>query len=165
MSWSDKSFEPLFRTLYPRVLRAAQLFLGERAAAEDVAQEAFSRLLVRGPMPADGAERWVFKVARNLAVDRTRERRRLTHLDPSVEVAVAPDADQAESLEILRAAIASLPPRQREVVGLRVYGNLSYDAIATTVGRSLGSVKQELHRAREALRAMVRGSVLEDFDA
>lgn len=165
MPWSDESFETLFRALYPRVLRASELFLGERSAAEDVAQEAFSRLLVRGPMPGDGAERWVFRVARNLAVDRTRERSRMTPLDPSLELAGTPATEESERLATLRAAIASLPSRQREVVGLRVYGDLSYDAIAETTGRTLGSVKQELHRARETLRARVLGIGLEEDDA
>jgi RNA polymerase sigma-70 factor (ECF subfamily) len=165
MPWSDDSFEPLFRALYPRVLRASELFLGERPAAEDVAQEAFTRLLSRGPMPAGDAEHWVFKVARNLAVDRIRDARRLADLDASLAVAAAPAGERPERLEALRAAIAGLPARQREVVGLRVYGELSYEAIAAAVGRSLGSVKQELHRAREALRARVIGLGLEDFDA
>jgi RNA polymerase sigma-70 factor (ECF subfamily) len=165
MTWSDATFEPLFRALYPRVLRAAELFLGERGAAEDVAQEAFTRLLSRRPMPAGDAERWVFKVARNLAVDRVRAARRLTHLDASTPVAAAPEEERPERVAALRAAIAGLPSRQREVVGLRVYGELSYEAIAAAVGRSLGSVKQELHRAREALKARVIGMGLEDVDA
>jgi DNA-directed RNA polymerase specialized sigma24 family protein len=45
MHWSDRDFEALFRAWYPRVLRSAQLLLGDRAAAEDVTQEAFARLL------------------------------------------------------------------------------------------------------------------------
>ena len=163
MTWSNDVFEPLFRTAYPRVLRATELFLGERAAAEDVAQEAFARLLEREPMPADGAERWVFRVARNLAVDRLRHLRRVVPLD-ALRGAVVPAEVLDERVAALRSAVSSLPERQREVVGLRIYGELSYEAIAAAVGRSLGAVKQELHRAKLALQAKMDGMRLEDGD-
>lgn len=178
MTWSDDEFDPLFRSVYPRVLRAAELFLGERAAAEDVAQEAFARLLARAPVPPDGAERWVFRVARNLAVDRLRHLRRLAPLEEAAglpafgsEASAVGAASRGaaggasdESLAALRRAVASLPARQREVVGLRIYGELAYEEIATAVGRSLGSVKQDLHRARQALIAKFDGNGLEDDD-
>jgi RNA polymerase sigma-70 factor (ECF subfamily) len=178
LTWSSDGFELLFRLLYPRVVRASELFLGDRAAAEDVAQEAFTRLLVRPPMPADGAERWVFRVARNLAFDRMREVRRLLPIqaesaDPARQAGTeAPEVSgpinrregwEART-EALRAAVAALPKRQREVVGLRIYGELSYEAIATAVGRSLGAVKQELFRAKAALRVNMRGLEMEDHD-
>jgi len=165
MTWTDDGFEPLFRALYPRVLRAAELFLGERAAAEDVAQETFARLLEHEPMPADGAERWVFRVSRNLAVDRVRHVRRVVPL-AAIGCAAAPEPADAldERAAALRVAVAALPDRQREVVGLRIYGELSYEAIAAAVGRSLGAVKQELHRAKLALQARMNGVGLEDAD-
>lgn len=164
MTWSNDAFEPLFRSAYPRVLRATELLLGERAAAEDVAQEAFARLLEREPMPAEGAERWVFRVARNLAVDRVRKLRRIVPLDALRVAAAAPADVLDERLAVLRAAVALLPERQREVVGLRIYGELSYEAIAVAVGRSLGAVKQDLHRAKLALQAKTDGMGLEDDD-
>ncbi len=165
MAWTDDGFEPLFRSAYPRVLRSAELFLGERAAAEDVAQEAFTRLLERGSLPARDAERWVFRVARNLAVDRLRRVRRIVPLDAAAGAAAAGLAGEADGrVEALRAAVAALPPRQREVLGLRIYGELSYEAIAAAVGRSLGSVKQELYRAKQALRARPDALGMEDDD-
>src|SRR5690349_20631478 len=72
MTWTESQFDGLFRGLYPRVLRSAHLFLGDRAAAEDVAQEAFARLLARGALEPAHAEKWVFKVSRNLAISRQR---------------------------------------------------------------------------------------------
>jgi RNA polymerase sigma-70 factor, ECF subfamily len=173
-SWSDDGFESLFRALYPRVVRASALALEDREAAEDVAQEAFVRLLTRSPLPPDDAERWVFRVARNLTIDRLREGRRLMPLDATPAsrpegaawpATATPDPVGAARLEALRAAVGALPERQREVVGLRIYGELSYEAIAAAVGRSLGAVRQELHRARVTLREKVVGLVLEDEDA
>ena len=54
--------------------------LGDRAAAEDVAQEAFARLLARDARPPLDAERWVFTVGRNLAISRLRQVKRLAPL-------------------------------------------------------------------------------------
>ena len=175
-TWSDDGFEALFRAVYPRVVRASALVLGDRESAEDVAQEAFVRLLTKAPLAPEDAERWVFRVARNLQVDRLRERRRLVPLgdtwdglaglDPTPSTSASPEPEVASPLRItaLRAAVAALPERQREVVGLRIYGELSYEAIAAAVGRSLGAVRQELYRARAALREKVVGSALEDDD-
>ncbi len=165
MTWTDDGFEPLFRSAYPRVLRSAELFLGERAAAEDVAQESFARLLERGSLPAPDAERWVFRVARNLAVDRLRHVRRVVPLSAVAGALPAdPVAERDERVEALRAAVAALPARQREVVGLRIYGELSYGGIAAAVRRSVGAVKQEMYRARQALRGSLEEPGLEDDD-
>jgi RNA polymerase sigma-70 factor (ECF subfamily) len=164
-TWDEQEFEALFRRVYPRLLRASELFLAERPAAEDCAQEAFARLLAQGAMPAAGAERWVFRVGRNLAVDRLRHLRRIVPLSEGAESPFRPAAPGAAGRRAaLRTAVSELSSRQREVVALRIYGELSYEEIATAVGRSLGSVKQELHRAKLALKARLNGMDLEDVD-
>ena len=164
-TWGEQEFEALFRRVYPRLLRASELCLAERPAAEDCAQEAFARLLARGMMPADDAERWVFRVGRNLAVDRLRHVRRIAPLSEGAEGPSRPAAPGADGrLAALRTAVSELSSHQREVVALRIYGELSYEEIATAVGRSLGSVKQELHRAKLVLKARLNGMDLEDVD-
>lgn len=166
MIWTEQEFEAVFRAIYPRLLRASGLLLGDQAAAEDVAQEAFARLLARAPLDSPDAERWVFRVARNLAVSRLRHDARQM---PLAEVAEPPAATPGDEVglrvEALRAAVMALPPKQREVVGLRVYGELSYEEIASAVGRSVGSVRQDLHRAKAALRETLNGLAIEDDDA
>ena len=62
----------------------------------------------------------------------------------------------------MNAAVRALPRRQQEVVALRIYGELSYGAIAKTTGRTLGAIKQELHRARLALTATLNGAMEAD---
>lgn len=166
MTWPELQFETLFRAAYPRLLRASQLMLGDRAAAEDVAQEAFARLLAREPLPDPDAERWVFRVGRNLAVSRLRQVRRLLPLTEAEAMEGWEAGDRAERRALLlSAAVKELPPKQREVVALRIYAELPYEAIARAVGRSLGAVKQELHRARLALRSKLNGNDVEDDDA
>jgi len=166
MSWTDRQFEELFRAAYPKVLRAAHCLLGDRASAEDVVQEAFARLLARDPLPADQAERWVFRVSRNLAISRWRQTRRLM---PLIDAEAHEGWDQGVELErrslALKTALDTLPKKQREVVALRIYGELSYQDIAKATGRTLGAIKQELHRAKLALTAKLNGRLAEANDA
>jgi RNA polymerase sigma-70 factor (ECF subfamily) len=166
LPWSDQQFELQFRACYPRVLRSAQLMLGDRAAAEDVAQEAFARLLAKGALPPNDAERWVFKVARNLAISRLRVVRRTLPLVEAEAMEGWEAGDETEQRELLLShAVNAVPRRQREVVALRIYGELSYAAIARATGRTLGAIKQELHRAKLALAAKINGKLVEADDA
>jgi RNA polymerase sigma factor (sigma-70 family) len=165
-TWTESLFEELFRALYPRVLRSAHLMLGDRAAAEDVAQEAFARLLAKGVLEAPHAERWVFKVARNLAISRIRAVKRILPLSDAEAMEGWDSGSETEQRALLlNAAVRALPKRQQEVVAMRIYGELSYEAIATATGRTLGAIKQELHRAKLALTSRMNGRLAEADDA
>lgn len=165
MVWTETEFTAVFRAAYPRLLRASQLMLGDRAAAEDVAQEAFARLLARDVLPPLDAERWVFKVGRNLAISRLRQVKRLAPLtDAEAHEGWDAGGEVERRALLLHAAVQALPPKQREVVALRIYAEFPYEAIARTVGRSLGAIKQELHRAKLALTARLNGARPEDGD-
>ena len=166
MPWTESQFDVVFRAFYPRVLRSSHLLLGDRAAAEDVAQEAFARLLARDELPAADAERWVFKVARNLGISRLRSVRRLQPLSDALAMEGWESGDEAERRAVLlNQAVRALPRRQQEVVAMRIYGELSYEAIARATGRTLGAIKQELHRAKLALTAKLNGTLAEADDA
>ena len=163
MAWSDSQFDAVFRATYPRVLRSAHLLLGDRAAAEDAVQEAFARLLARDPLPPDQAERWVFRVSRNLAIDRLRSAKKLRPLhDAQAMEGWESGTDTERRAVLLNAAVRALPQRQQEVVAMRIYGELSYEAIAKATGRTLGAIKQELHRAKLALAAKLQPMVEAD---
>lgn len=146
-------FERCFRERYPEVVQFLHGMLGERATAEDVAQETFLRLWDRGPSTRPDADRWLFRVARNLALDllKRADRRRSRETRYAAD---EPHRTQPDSEDVLRvrALVRSLPERAREVLLLREFTGLSYDEIARVVGRSTNVVKQDLHRARRALR-------------
>ncbi len=166
MTWTESQFDGFFRSVYPRVLRSSHLLLGDRAAAEDVAQEAFARLLARDPLPPPDAERWVFRVARNLGISRLRSLKRIQPLTDALATEGWEHGDDTERRALLlNLAVRALPPRQQEVVAMRIYGELSYEAIARATGRTLGAIKQELHRAKLALTAKLNGQLLEADDA
>ena len=147
-------FDGCFRERYPVLVQVLHGVTGDRAAAEDLAQEAFVRLWARGPQTRPDADYWVTKVGRNLALDelrssRRRAQRELAAVLPNDEPPFADD-DVAR----VRAVVASMGPRDRDVLLLRAVGDLPLAEIARIVGRSANAVKQDLFRARERLRRL-----------
>lgn len=145
----DPSFDVSFRRLYQLAYRVAYRLLGDRGEAEDVAQEAMARALVRWARLADQPEGWVTRVASNLAIDRCRRRARLEErLRGPLGIA---EPHRAERVDLVR-ALAQLPRRQREVVVLRYLADLGESEVALTLGCSVGTVKSHGHRGLAAMR-------------
>jgi RNA polymerase sigma-70 factor (ECF subfamily) len=130
--------------------------LRDRSAAEEVTAQAFERAYRRRSSfrPRRGtADAWVFGIARNAALDELRRLKRRATLQHEPE-AVHGD-DQAESVirrETVRAAMASLEPRERELVALKYHGGLSNQEIAHVMGVSESNIGTRLHRVMEKLR-------------
>jgi RNA polymerase sigma-70 factor (ECF subfamily) len=146
------NFEALFDSVYPSLFRYCNRLTGDPDQAEDLAQEAFFRLLDRG---AEGTEKglrsWLFMVATNLIRDRSRTRetrRRILSGVPPPEYGPGPDEDLARSEEIqrVREALGVLSQRDREMLLLRQEG-FSYREIAEVAGVSPRSVGTILARA------------------
>jgi RNA polymerase sigma-70 factor (ECF subfamily) len=140
--------------------------LGDRAGAEDAAQEVFLRAH-RKLTTFDRARPfgpWVKRVAVNFCLNVLAARPTEVELHEEHDQAQggAPLTDPAqqalagERTQVIQAAIAGLPPHQRAVIELRHYHDLSYDAIAAELGRSLSDVKSDLFRARRALAERLR---------
>jgi RNA polymerase sigma-70 factor (ECF subfamily) len=144
-----------------KVLRLAHRLTGNRADAEDLAQEVYLRALVAGdslrPGPLDG---WLHRVTTNLFLDHARRRSRLRidawgdHLEARVRP--APPADVQLMTSTLEAdveeALGALAPQVRAVVVLTDLEGLSYAETATTLGVKVGTVRSRLHRGRAQLR-------------
>jgi RNA polymerase sigma-70 factor (ECF subfamily) len=139
---------------HPRLVRAADLLLGDRAVAEEIAQEALLRALSRWEHVAGLASPggWAHRVAVNLATSQLRRRaveRRARGRLARGEVAPVPDSDTALAV---RAALAALPADQRRVLVLRHVLDWSTADIAAHEQLGEDAVRQRLHRARGALR-------------
>lgn len=126
--------------------------------AEDVTQQVFAKLMTTLVKYDDRGVpffAWMLRLARNVAIDHLRANRMLPTehvIDPDSSSDV--DVDQSETV---RAALASLPPEQREVVILRHVVGLTPGEIADRMGRTEGSVHGLHHRGRRALqRELVR---------
>lgn len=144
------SFDEAFGDLYRATYKVAFRLLGDRAEAEDVAQEALARTYVRWRIVEPYAAPWACRVATNVAIDRARRSRRIAGGD-APEHGVA-DAYAAERVDLQR-ALKDLPRRQRDVVVLRYLADQSEDAVATALGLAVGTVKSHASRGLAALRA------------
>ena len=144
----DGEFPELLRVAY----RAAYRITGDATVAEDAAAEALSRASLRWERISERAGPWVVRVASNLAVDHLRRaaRRNRFALDRS-------DVSSGEhrcTVDLHR-ALRTLPKRQREVVVLRYFGDLSEAEIATELGLATGTVKSHASRGLAALRLLL----------
>lgn len=133
----------------------------DRHEVEDVAQEVFLKVFLR-ISAFDGRSKfytWLYRVAANAAKDHVKKRRRRPAValdeDAGIKDASGGPTDQAEASEsraMVRAAIAALPPRYREVLALRELEEMTYSEIAGTLNLSMGTVESRLHRARARLK-------------
>lgn len=147
---ADAAFEEFFRANYSRAFGVAVRMLGNSAEAEDAAAEAFSRALLRWRRVGtlDYRDAWVLRVTANVAIDMLRRRRPLPRPDAAVRDA---QADSVERLSLLR-ELETLPERQRDVLLLRYFGDLSDDDIARCLTMAQGTVKSHVHRGLSRLR-------------
>ncbi len=143
-----QTFDEAFLTLHHAAYRASYKLLGDRAEAEDIAQESLARALVRWRKVEPYAVPWVSRVAANLSIDRARKDRRTSS---SAAEQGRPDPDAAERLDLVK-ALRALPRRQRDVVVLRYLMDQSEESVAGVLGVSVGSVKTHASRGLAALR-------------
>ncbi len=144
----------------PRVLSLATRLLRDGSEAEDVTQEAMLRLWKIAPDWRNGEAKvstWLYRVASNLCTDRLRKRRGVG-LDEAPEIQdETPDAEAqlitADRGTALRAAMATLPERQRLALSLRHLEELGNPEIADIMDISVDAVESLLARARRALAA------------
>ena len=150
-------FEAIFAKLYPSLFRYLNRLTGDPDVSADIAQEAFVRLLER-PLPEADARRWLFTVATNLVRDwaRAGERRRRLLRDsyrgPASPARPDEDAERSERIAAVRATLAQLAPRDREILLMREEG-FRYAEIAEVVGVAPGSVGTLLARALQRFAA------------
>lgn len=158
-------FEALYRAARDDVFAYALTLLRDRAAAEDVTALAFERAFrkQRSFDPRRGGERaWVFGIARHAALDELRRRRR--HATLAAEPADAETAgveDHAEAAvrrQALRAAMATLSHRDREVIALKFHAGLENAELADVLGVSRTNAGTLLHRAMNKLREAIDAS-------
>jgi RNA polymerase sigma factor (sigma-70 family) len=157
----------LMARLLPPTLRFAARVLGDRAEAEDVAQEAMLRLLrIAGDWREGQAQprTWLYRVVANLCTDRlrARSRRAATSID---DVAEPEDPGQGtlaaliekDRLDALSGALNCLPDRQRQAVILRHIEGLANPEIAEILEIGVEAVESLTARGKRALQAILAG--------
>jgi RNA polymerase sigma factor (sigma-70 family) len=152
-------FDRLYRTSRDDLYAYVATLLRDPAAAEDVTALAFERAMrkQRSYRSSRGSERaWLFGIARNAALDELRRRGRATQLAAEPADAHAPgpadDAERALDRATVRAALARLAPREREVIALKFHAGLSNGELARVLAVSESNAGTLLHRAMQQLR-------------
>jgi RNA polymerase sigma-70 factor, ECF subfamily len=153
-------FEALYRGARDDVFAYVATLLGDRSAAEDVTASAFERAYRRQRTykAARGSERaWLFGIARNAALDELRRRKRSAAMAAEPADVDAAPADDAAAFQrvALRAAVATLPPRERELIALKFHAGLDNAELAAVLGVSVSNAGTLLHRAVQKLRKAI----------
>ncbi|MDT7605455.1 MAG: hypothetical protein QOF61_3452 [Acidobacteriota bacterium] len=165
MASRDEEFARFFDEFYPSLCRFLACLLGGRgasaASAPDIAQDAFLQLHRAGfeNFPEGEARFWLFRVARNLALNELGKRQTRHRLfDKVVDTFRAHVPGPAEEFEMteLKARVTemlkTLPEHQRAALLLREQEEMSYREIAGVLGVSEAKVKVDVFRARTTLR-------------
>ena|SRR5258708_5160532 len=162
MARDNDEFVMIFDEIYPGLCSFLECMLGRHSVAQDVAQETFLRLYRLGldSLPPEQARFWLFRVARNLALNeinktRTRQRlwRRIEEVFQKQETNPAETLEQHEQGKKLLRLLQTLPEHQRASLLLREQEEMSYREIARVLETSESKVKTDIFRARCALRA------------
>ena len=153
------AFERLYRQCRDDVYAYVAGMLRDRSAAEDVTALAFERAYRKrsGFDPKRGSRRaWLFGIARNAALDELRRRKHTAELSAEpVDAEAATTEQQTETAlrrATLRRAMATLEPRERELVALKFFAGLQNAEIAAVIGVSESNAGTRLHRTIEKLR-------------
>ncbi len=155
---SDEEFREFMRGRWPAMVRLAYGLTGDLGHAEDVAQAAFARAYASWSRVAGtgNPDAYVRRIVINENNSRFRRRRVAERLVDAVpEPAGYPSAGPADALgdsEALLKALRRLGPRQRAVIVLRFWMDMSEAETATALGCSVGTVKSQASRALAALR-------------
>ena len=170
LAGDEEALALLYRRRQAAVYRFALQMSGSKTIAEDVTQEVFLFLMRDGHVfdPARGAlSAFLLGVARNHVLRRLRVEQLLAPLGDDADEDVPSlhttsdfcpleDLTRAETIESVRKAVLSLPPKYREVVVLCELQDVSYVETAEILGCAIGTVRSRLHRARALLLEKLR---------
>ncbi|WP_042424988.1 RNA polymerase sigma factor [Streptacidiphilus anmyonensis] len=161
MKRSEKSAaSELFAALYPSLAGWCRRLVDDDDTAHEIAAEAFARLWARWSS-VEEPRGFLYVTAANLVRDQwrrlERERRAMRHVTAQVALDAARHGESAVAAVPVRLLVQSLPERLRTPVLLYYYADLPIREVALQMGRKEGTVRADLHAARELLRARLGG--------
>ncbi len=153
----ERDFPAYFTATWPRMYRTALAITGDPASAEDACQAAFAKAYAAWSRvcAADHPDAYVRKMVVNEVLGTRRSawwRRERPHADVGEPPPLPSFEDGVTDRSTLWDAVAALPPRQRAVIVLRYYEDLSEEQIAAALGCSRGTVKSQASAALGNLR-------------
>lgn len=157
-------FDRLYQAAYPRVFRTLAAMLGDPAAAEDCAQDAFLKAFRAWPKwKGDApAEAWLHRIGINTALSyiRSRKLREVGELIRRLGVPIEPDPEDQATGGLVMAEIRRLPAKQAAAVILRHLHGYTNREIAAALGEPESTIGTRLMVAKQTLRARL-GELLE----
>jgi RNA polymerase sigma-70 factor (ECF subfamily) len=160
-----EEFRRLYEAVFPVLFRVVYRITGSEEAAEDLCQDAFSRLHEKKmavPNPEE-AKYWLIRVATNASLNyvKRKDRERRAYQKAFREDVRKPETGESELLaketrEEVQEALKKLPKNLRMVLVLREYGELNYKKIGQVLGISEGNVKVRVFRARERMAVLLK---------
>jgi len=166
----EQEFEQILQRFEIPLFQYARRITGDTEQARDVVQETFIKFQRNGALQReDEPATWLFTVCRNGALNICRKERRMMYLDEELIEARESkqpmpfnELEQKEATGFLLRIVATLPPRQQEVIQLKFQNDLSYQQIADIMQTNANNVGVLLHTALKTLRQRY-GDVAEDF--
>ena len=172
------ALETLIKRYQVQAVHAAYAIVYDRALAEEIAQNAFVKVVERVYQfdEARSFAPWFFRIVVNDAVKATRKQKTTVSLDEAldesttqlakwlIDQSVGPEIvlEQKETRQIILKAIQTLSPEQRAVVVMRYFLEMSEADMVTKMDRPLSTVKWWLREARNRLRSLISTSSMKD---
>jgi RNA polymerase sigma-70 factor, ECF subfamily len=161
-SWitAEPDWDQVYAEQLPRVLNFFRYRVGLTADVEDLTARTFEkawRARHRYRRDLAGFSTWLLTIARNVAIDHLRARQRYEPLDVAAAVPSADHTPEQQAVhqseaQRLAALLATLEPRQRDLIAMKYGAGMTNRAIAHATGLSESNVGTILHRAVETLR-------------
>jgi RNA polymerase sigma factor (sigma-70 family) len=158
----DERMETLMRRFEIPLVQFATRIIGDRERARDVVQEMFMKFVAaatNGASQNTEPATWLFTVCRNGALNVCRKERRLMYLDEDLiesredeQPRPFEQIEREEAAGFLLRIVATLPPRQQEVIQLKFQNDLSYRQIAEITHTTVNNVGVLIHTALKTLR-------------
>jgi RNA polymerase sigma-70 factor (ECF subfamily) len=157
---AEPDWEQVYAEQLPRVFNFFRYQLGDTSDAEDLTARTFEkawRARHRYRRDLAGLSTWLLSIARNVAIDHLRARQPNERLDEAAEVPSPDDTPEQQAVQQseaqrLAALLATLTPRERELIAMKYGADLTNRAIARATGVTESNVGTILHRAVESLR-------------
>jgi len=161
MSAANPSFHDQIVDILPKLRVQALALTRNRAAAEDLVQDAICNALSaqNSFIPGTNFAAWMHRILRNRFISNLRKRRETTDIEDVPAASLSTDAAHEDRLALkeLSHALTRLPAEQREALLMVVVHGMSYEVLADATGCAVGTAKSRVFRARRQLEAWLMG--------
>ena len=158
----DKSaFSEIYNLFYLRLFRYCQFNVGKRETAQDLCQDTFLKAWQHLPsfstQKGGSFQAFLFKIARNLIIDWSRKKKTVPLGDQEIESeqSMADSLESQETTKKVKSAILKLKEKERQIIILRYFEELTVREVAKIVGLREGALRVRTHRILKKLKEIL----------